>query len=256
VLVDELDHLVTRRQSVLYNLFEWPTRPNAGLVIVGIANTMDLPERLIPRVSSRLGSSMARVTFQPYTAKQILTIIKDRLEGLDVFKSEAIDLCSRKVASASGDVRTALQICRRAAKLAGARGDACATLEHVNAASREISMRPLVHGIRNLMIHDRLFIVALMKELMTSGRGDATHQSVAQRQRLYCRARGISEVPDGGPMGLITVASRLIGLGLIHGETATMGRARKLSLGVVVEELCFALQDDPLVKDLLDTGRR
>lgn len=49
LLVDELDLLVTRNQMVLYNLFDWPTRKNSQLVVVGIANTMDLPERLLPR---------------------------------------------------------------------------------------------------------------------------------------------------------------------------------------------------------------
>ncbi|KAJ1476866.1 P-loop containing nucleoside triphosphate hydrolase protein, partial [Baffinella frigidus] len=32
VLLDELDHLVTRKQTVLYNIFEWPTRTKANLV--------------------------------------------------------------------------------------------------------------------------------------------------------------------------------------------------------------------------------
>jgi len=32
-----------------------PSRKNARLVVIGIANTMDLPERLMPRVASRLG---------------------------------------------------------------------------------------------------------------------------------------------------------------------------------------------------------
>lgn len=33
LLVDELDYLVTRKQTVLYNLFDWPTRPNSKLVV-------------------------------------------------------------------------------------------------------------------------------------------------------------------------------------------------------------------------------
>ena len=43
LLVDEIDMLKTRKQDVLYNLFEWPTCKNAKLVVVAIANTMDLP---------------------------------------------------------------------------------------------------------------------------------------------------------------------------------------------------------------------
>lgn len=39
----------------MYNLFEWPKRRHARLVVLAIANTMDLPERImINRVASRL----------------------------------------------------------------------------------------------------------------------------------------------------------------------------------------------------------
>ena len=53
----------------------------------GIANTMDLPERLLPKVHSRLG--MGRIVFQPYTKDQISTIVTARLEGLP---GEAYDM--------------------------------------------------------------------------------------------------------------------------------------------------------------------
>lgn len=55
VIVDEIDYMVTQKQKVLYNLFDWPTRKHAKLVVLAIANTMDLPERFLPRVNSRLG---------------------------------------------------------------------------------------------------------------------------------------------------------------------------------------------------------
>ncbi|CAN0425414.1 unnamed protein product, partial [Hapterophycus canaliculatus] len=62
------DEQTTRKQTVLYNLFEWPSRRNARLVVVGIANTIDLPERCLPRVSSRVTS---RLTFGPYLRNQV-----------------------------------------------------------------------------------------------------------------------------------------------------------------------------------------
>ena len=53
----QLDLLWTRKQNVMYNLFDWPTRRHARLVVLTIANTMDLPERImINRVASRLVS--------------------------------------------------------------------------------------------------------------------------------------------------------------------------------------------------------
>lgn len=39
----------------MYHLFDWPTRRLSKLIVLAIANTMDLPERMmINRVSSRL----------------------------------------------------------------------------------------------------------------------------------------------------------------------------------------------------------
>ena len=115
LLVDELDYIMNRKQNVIYNLFDWPGRRQARLVVVGIANTMDLPEQLMPRVHSRLG--LTRMTFAPYTREQLQRIVQERLRGLEAFDDDAVELCARKVASVSGDVRRALQICRRAAEI-------------------------------------------------------------------------------------------------------------------------------------------
>lgn len=54
--MDELDQLVTAKQDVVYNFFNWPTIANSKLVVIAVANTMDLPERVMTgRVRSRLG---------------------------------------------------------------------------------------------------------------------------------------------------------------------------------------------------------
>ena len=56
VLMDELDQLVTKNQSVMYNFFNWPGLRHSKLIILAIANTMDLPERTLSnKISSRLG---------------------------------------------------------------------------------------------------------------------------------------------------------------------------------------------------------
>lgn len=56
VLMDELDQLVTNKQDVVYNFFNWPTLAGSKLVVIAVANTMDLPERVMSgRVRSRLG---------------------------------------------------------------------------------------------------------------------------------------------------------------------------------------------------------
>ena len=46
LLIDELDALVTKKQTLLYNLFDWPCHSHSKLLVIAIANTMDLPEKL------------------------------------------------------------------------------------------------------------------------------------------------------------------------------------------------------------------
>ena len=120
LVVDELDYLVTPRQEVIYNLFEWAAQAR-GLIVVAISNTMDLPERLIPRVASRLG--IRRVNFLPYTHAELSLIITERLAACrGAFGQDGIELAARKVASVSGDVRRALETCRLALVRGGLRG--------------------------------------------------------------------------------------------------------------------------------------
>lgn len=58
VLMDELDQLVTKNQSVMYNFFNWPGLRHSRLIVLAVANTMDLPERTLSnKISSRLGTS-------------------------------------------------------------------------------------------------------------------------------------------------------------------------------------------------------
>lgn len=119
VLMDELDQLVTRNQSVMYNFFNWPALRHSRLVVLAVANTMDLPERTLSnKISSRLG--LTRITFSGYKHQELMEIIKSRLENVpgDIVASDAIQFASRKVAAVSGDARRALDICRRAVEIA------------------------------------------------------------------------------------------------------------------------------------------
>ena len=59
---------------------------NPRLVLAAISNTMDLPERLLPRVASRF--YIERVDFAPYNKNQLYEILCSRLKrqkALDAF---------------------------------------------------------------------------------------------------------------------------------------------------------------------------
>jgi len=56
---------------------------------------MDLPEKLLPRISSRMG--IQRLCFGPYNYRQLQEIITSRLKGIKAFEEQAIEFASRKV---------------------------------------------------------------------------------------------------------------------------------------------------------------
>lgn len=87
VLLDEIDYLVTQKQTVMYNFFDWPRRSSAlfaregrgrRLVVIGVSNTLNLPERLQPRVQSRIGNK--RCYFKSYNVKEIHSILKAKIQ--------------------------------------------------------------------------------------------------------------------------------------------------------------------------------
>jgi len=72
-IVVQLDLLWTRRQDVVYNLLDWPTKTASRLVVLTIANTMDLPERLLMgRVTSRLVSCDLILSVSPNKSPEFI----------------------------------------------------------------------------------------------------------------------------------------------------------------------------------------
>lgn len=127
VTLDEIDHVLTLDVEFMYNLFEWSLHKSSSLVLVGIANALDLTDRFLPRLKARnLRPNL--LPFLPYSAAQIRTVITTRLQSLLPTNSTtsdfipflhpaAIDLCARKVSSQTGDLRKAFDICRRSIEL-------------------------------------------------------------------------------------------------------------------------------------------
>ncbi|THG21808.1 hypothetical protein TEA_023205 [Camellia sinensis var. sinensis] len=128
IIADELDYLITKDRAVLHDLFMLTTFPFSRCILIGIANAIDLADRFLPRLQS-LNCKPMVVTFRAYSKDQIILILQQRLMALPytVFQPQALELCARKVAAASGDMRKALCICRNAIEMLEAelRDSAC-----------------------------------------------------------------------------------------------------------------------------------
>jgi Cdc6-like AAA superfamily ATPase len=63
---------------VVYNILDWAHYKGSKLINIGIANTMDMPEKLDQKIQSRMGKN--RIVFKAYSSEQIQEIIKSRIE--------------------------------------------------------------------------------------------------------------------------------------------------------------------------------
>ncbi|EMG46720.1 ORC1 Origin recognition complex subunit 1 [Candida maltosa Xu316] len=186
VLMDELDQIATKKQNVMYNFFNWPTYSTSKLIVIAVANTMDLPERTLSnKISSRLG--LRRIQFKGYTFQQLSDIIKHRLELITrnnrrkvIITPDAIGFASRKVASVSGDARRALTICRRAVEIAEKQylethdeNDPDKPYEvlisHISIAINESVNSPLAQYINSLPFASKLVLASILRKSRRSG---------------------------------------------------------------------------------------
>uniref|UniRef100_A0A3P8SA44 Origin recognition complex subunit 1 n=1 Tax=Amphiprion percula TaxID=161767 RepID=A0A3P8SA44_AMPPE len=245
LLVDELDLLWTRKQNVMYNLFDWPTQRHAHLVVLTIANTMDLPERImINRVASRLG--LTRMSFQPYSFKQLQQIIMSRLNKVKAFEEDALQLASRKVAALSGDARRCLDICRRATEICehsttNPSATGLVGMSHVMEALNEMFSSAYITAIKCASMQEQLFLRAVIAEFRRLGLEEASFQQVFVQHQALCRLEGLQpiSVSEG-----LAVCRRLGACRLLLLEPSRLGVLQRVRLNVSQDDVLYALKAD------------
>ncbi|XP_038190347.1 origin recognition complex subunit 1 [Arvicola amphibius] len=245
LLVDELDLLWTHKQDVMYNLFDWPTHKGARLVVLAIANTMDLPERIMMnRVSSRLG--LTRMSFQPYSHSQLKQIVVSRLKHLKAFEDDAIQLVARKVAALSGDARRCLDICRRATEICelsrqpGGDSSGLVTVAHLMEAIDEMFSSPYITAIKNCSLLEQGFLRAIIAEFRRSGLEEATFQQIYSQHVALCRIEGL---PYPTMSETMAVCSRLGSCRLLLVESSRSDLLLRVRLNLSQDDVLYALKE-------------
>lgn len=98
IILDEIDLLITKSQSVLYNMYSMPFYENVSVLLITISNSfsMDLDAKII----SRIGNN--KITFKPYGSDQLIEILGN--EG------NSTNYIARRIGAVSGDARKAIRI--------------------------------------------------------------------------------------------------------------------------------------------------
>ncbi|KAF2072672.1 hypothetical protein CYY_006006 [Polysphondylium violaceum] len=257
LLIDEFDMLVTKKQTVIYHLFEWANRENSKLIIIAIANTMNLHEKLLPRVKSRM--NIQKVLFAPYTVAQLTTIIKTRLVGLEAFDPDSIEICAIRVASVCGDARRALEMCRQAATIANNEYDALVsagkidaskppgkiTVDHIDKVFKMLSTS-IKSMVDQCTFYEKLFLSAVVNILFVSGVGEVSYGTIYERVITKCNVFSLSKPTI---QEIQVVRSNLINRRLLiwssKQSSTLIDLERTIRLNLPLEDLLYYFDNDP-----------
>ena len=148
-----------------------------------------------------------RITFEPYSHRQLIEILGARLRGIHAFDADAMELCARKVAAVSGDARRALDICRRAVDIraevnASKDTSTLVSMEDIDAALREMLAATSMLAIRAAALHEKLTLCALLAAMRASGASEATFSDVAARHQQLCLLHSL-RVPSASDLTLV-----------------------------------------------------
>ncbi|XP_050335106.1 cell division control protein 6 homolog [Bactrocera neohumeralis] len=281
IVLDEIDQLCSTKQSVLYTIFEWPSLPGARLLLVGIANSLDLTERTLMRLNARCELKPQHMHFPPYTKQQIVEIFRARLEEagvLEVFPPVTLQLLAAKVSAVSGDVRRALDIGRRVAEIAEQQMklgqkkinlDSLALGENDAEKTEEVVLKPVqvtqvaevlnkVYGVsQNLQediedsfpLQQKIVLCSLMLMLRKERNKDITIGRLHEVYRRVCVKRNIHALDQAEFAGLVDLIETR---GILRIMRKKEPRLCKVVLQWDEEEVNGALRDKQLIASILD----
>ncbi|MGC8993605.1 MAG: Cdc6/Cdc18 family protein [Candidatus Aenigmatarchaeota archaeon] len=158
VVLDEVDQLIKRDQSILYDLLriENYTKQKVGLVF--ISNDKFAFKDVEDRIKSSL--NLEEIEFKPYTFLEMKDIVEDRLKNAFVAYENGVSALVASKAAEKGDVRIALQILLKA----GRRAKDKLTLEDVKAVLREEMENPKEKASENFLSDKEKLLLSILEK--------------------------------------------------------------------------------------------
>ncbi|EYU31589.1 hypothetical protein ABFS82_09G049600 [Erythranthe guttata] len=277
VVADELDYLITRDRAVLHDLFMLTTLPFSKCILLGVANAIDLADRFIPKLES-LNCKPMVITFRAYSKDQIVAILQERLSALPctVFQPQAVELCARRVAAASGDMRKALSVCRSAIEMLEAErkdlmsdstlspldmnGDQqnpapldittnnMVRIDHVAAALSRTYKSSVVDTIQSLPQHQQIILCSAVK-LFRGGKKDTT---IGELNKSYTDVCKSASIPPVVISELLSMCQVLDDQGILKLGQARDDKLKRVTLKIDGADIVFALQGVRFFRNCLE----
>ncbi|KAM7419845.1 hypothetical protein PAMA_016784 [Pampus argenteus] len=271
LVLDEMDQLDSKSQDVLYTIFEWPYLPNSRLCLIGIANALDLTDRILPRLQARPHCRPLLLHFPPYSRQELTAIVQDRLSQASaegILDASAVQFCARKVSAVSGDARKALDICRRAVemvesderkKTSDPKAETTASRVSVPQVARVLSE---VYGDRmasqcggsdgeSFPLQQKLLVCCL---LLLTRSGKSREVVLGKLHEVYSRLCAQRQVGAVGQGECLSLCSLLESRGIFALKKAKEARLTKVFLKIEEKDVENALKDRTLLGSILAAG--
>ncbi|KAH9498132.1 AAA ATPase [Bulinus truncatus] len=272
LVLDEIDQLDSKHHHVLYQIFEWPTLPNSKLILIGIANALDLTDRILPRLQASSVCQPVLLNFPPYTVSQITEILKNRLQKECVLEPAAISFCARKISAVAGDARKALDVCHRAIELieSDVRGQQVlkptdcnsptkkhqtpvkkVSVMHISKVMSEVygsSVQSANSGDHELPLQQKLAICSLLLLVKSGKFKEVPLGKLHETYSTVCKRQHVAPVDQGE---FYSVLSLLDARGVMAMKKAKETRLIKISLKLDEHELEQTLKDKTLLAAIL-----
>jgi Cdc6-like AAA superfamily ATPase len=190
LIIDEIDILINNSQNLLYNIFNWTTYDYAKLIVISISNTLDLPNRLLPKIRSRMGDNI--IMFKPYNKEELGIIIKDRGIDLSLFSQDAIRLSCVKVAAINGDLRRVFHILTRAKEINSAENYKKKNKELVSKfdilnAWNELFSSKISNVIKSLHILEKIIIATVLSLIKDQNNNKIRLGDLYERKDIFMK---------------------------------------------------------------------
>uniref|UniRef100_A0AC34G291 Origin recognition complex subunit 1 n=1 Tax=Panagrolaimus sp. ES5 TaxID=591445 RepID=A0AC34G291_9BILA len=233
LVVDELDMLCTKSQDVVYDIFDWASTHEAKFSVIAIANTLDLPERVLKqRISSRMGYN--RITFNAYNFEEIDHILKYRIKKSGAsYKDNAFGLISRKVASYSGDLRKALELIRRSIEIAVDKNEDTLTVGHAMAAIKEGEQSLPTLFTKSLSSHQECLLRSIVQEIRATSLDELDFSLVYDCYHRNCLIMSLEPMEMCSSSGLLSSLQQIGYINIkCHGLVS-----RRISLKISIDDI-------------------
>jgi cell division control protein 6 len=251
--VDEMDKLARAGAKELQQLFQWAHTAKSRLILIGIANSIDLPQTIAGLQQQHIAP--VQVVFTAYTKSEIESILSARVGA--AVQQRALELCSKKVSNAGGDARCALMQCIDAVQIA--LSDSSSSADEVTVGH----MRQALQRMTGTSSKDYICgqpqgcqVLLCIAAAMLSGGGNestVTARALEQKFAAFCDKKSMF-VSDGGVSAgqFETLYLSLIEVGLLVDDSAGTKQSRQsVRMQITSEHIKVALGDTPFYTSIM-----